>query len=43
MVRNNEGMTRTYNRFHDPYENDPDISRLREPHAAMDRAILDVQ
>ena len=20
MIRNNEGMTKTYNRFHDPYE-----------------------
>ena len=41
MVRNDEGMTRTYNRFHDPYENDSDISKLRELHAAMDRAVLD--
>ena len=41
MVRNDEGMTRTYNRFHDPYENDADIGRLRELHAAMDRAVLD--
>ena len=41
MVRNDEGMTRTYNRFHDPYENDPEIERLRELHAAMDRAVLD--
>ena len=41
MVRNDEGMTRTYNRFHDPYENDPDISQLRNLHEAMDRAVLD--
>ena len=41
MVRNNEGMTKTYNRFHDPYENDSDIGKLRELHAAMDRAVLD--
>lgn len=41
MVRNNEGMTKTYNRFHDPNENDPDILRLRELHATMDRAVLD--
>ncbi|MDD9999310.1 MAG: hypothetical protein OXQ89_16355 [Rhodospirillaceae bacterium] len=41
MVRNDEGMTKTYNRFHDPYENDPDISQLRELHATMDRAVLD--
>ena len=41
MVRNDEGMTKTYNRFHDPYENDPEIAKLRELHAAMDRAVLD--
>ena len=41
MVRNDEGMTTTYNRFHDPYENDPQIATLRELHAAMDRAVLD--
>jgi len=41
MVRNDEGMTRTYNRFHDPYESNPEIERLRELHAAMDRAVLD--
>ena len=41
MVRNDEGMTKTYNRFHDPYENDPEIATLRELHAAMDRAVLD--
>ena len=41
MIRNDEGMTKTYNRFHDPYENDPDISQLRELHAAMDCAVLD--
>ena len=40
MIRNDEGMTKTYNRFHDPYENDPDIVKLRELHAAMDRAVL---
>jgi len=41
MIRNNEGLTKTYNRFHDPDESDPDISKLRELHAAMDRAVLD--
>ena len=41
MVRNDEGMTKTYNRFHDPCEDDADIGRLRELHAAMDRAVLD--
>lgn len=41
MVRNDEGLTKTYNRFHDPYERDPEIERLRDLHAAMDRAVLD--
>jgi N-6 DNA Methylase len=41
MVRNNEGMTKIYNRFHNPDEASPDILRLRELHAAMDRAVLD--
>jgi hypothetical protein len=41
MVRNNEGLTKTYNRFHDPDEHSPDILKLRELHAAMDRAVLD--
>lgn len=40
MVRNNEGLTKTYNRFHDRQEQDPDILRLRELHAEMDRAVL---
>ena len=41
MMRNNEGLTKTYNRFHDPDERSPDILKLRELHAAMDRAVLD--
>ncbi|MCY4368416.1 MAG: N-6 DNA methylase [bacterium] len=41
MVRNNEGLTKTYNRFHDPYENDPEIAELRRLHTAMDQAVLD--
>jgi len=41
MVRNNEGLTKTYNRYHDPNEDSADIVRLRELHAAMDRAVLD--
>ena len=40
MVRNNEGLTKTYNRFHDPAEPSADIARLRELHAEMDRAVL---
>jgi hypothetical protein len=41
MVRNDEGLTKTYNRLHDPDERDPEIVKLRELHAAMDRAVLD--
>jgi hypothetical protein len=41
MVKNDEGLTKTYNRFHDPGEASAEIERLRELHAAMDRAVLD--
>jgi hypothetical protein len=41
MVRNNEGLTKTYNRFHDPDEHAADILKLRELHDLMDRAVLD--
>lgn len=41
MVSNNQGLTTTYNRFHDPDERDTEIVKLRELHAAMDRAVLD--
>ena len=41
IVENNEGLTKTYNRFHDPAEGNPRLERLRELHAAMDRAVLD--
>ena len=41
MVENNEGLTSTYNRFHDPNETDASIVRLRQLHDAMDRAVLD--
>jgi hypothetical protein len=40
MVARNEGMTKTYNRFHDRGETAIDIQRLRDLHAAMDRAVL---
>jgi MmeI, target recognition domain len=40
MIERNEGMTKTYNRFHDRNETAADIVRLRELHAAMDRAVL---
>jgi hypothetical protein len=41
MVARNEGMTKTYNRFHDSGETAEDIQRLRDLHAAMDRAMLE--
>ena len=41
MIANNEGLTKTYNRFHDPHERSPEIKKLRELHDAMDRAVLD--
>ena len=41
MIENDEGMTKTYNRFHDPEERDPRIAELRRLHAAMDRGVLD--
>jgi hypothetical protein len=41
LVCNAEGLTDTYNRFHDRDNRDPAIVRLRELHAAMDRAVLD--
>ncbi len=41
MVANNQGLTITYNRFHDPNEPDPGILRLRDLHDSMDRAVLD--
>ena len=41
MERHGEGLTKTYNRFHDPHENASEIMTLRSLHAAMDRAVLD--
>lgn len=40
MVRHDEGLTTTYNRFHARHERDPDLLRLRDLHAQMDRAVL---
>ena len=40
MVRKDEGLTKTYNRFHDPDEQRPEINQLRELHAAIDLAVL---
>jgi hypothetical protein len=41
MVQNNEGLTKAYNRFHDPDERSNAIGELRRLHDAMDRAVLD--
>jgi N-6 DNA Methylase len=40
MINRNEGLTKTYNRFHACAENAPDIARLRALHADMDAAVL---
>lgn len=41
MIEHDEGLTKTYNRFHDPEETNEKILELRRLHAAMDRAVLD--
>ncbi len=41
LMAHGSGLTKTYNRFHNPEEHDPDILKLRDLHAAMDRAVLD--
>ena len=40
MTARNEGMTESYNRFHDRHETAVDIVGLRELHEEMDRAVL---
>ena len=40
MVKSDEGLTKTYSRFHDPDERSSDSLRLRELHAEMGRAVL---
>ena len=40
MQRSGLGLTKTYNRFHDRYDRDREIARLRELHEDMDRAVL---
>jgi hypothetical protein len=40
MVSNNEGLTSTYNRFHDPSEISEAILELRRLHDEMDQAVL---
>jgi hypothetical protein len=39
MLARQEGLTSTYNRFHNPKESAEDIVRLRELHVEMDRAV----
>lgn len=34
-----EGLTATYNRFHNPKETSPDIQKLRDLHIQMDNAV----
>jgi hypothetical protein len=41
MLKNEEGLTKIYNRFHDPDERNPEIVKLRELHADMDSAVID--
>jgi hypothetical protein len=41
MVTNSEGLTSTYNRFHDPAETSPGLLELRRLHGEMDQAVLD--
>jgi len=39
MLSRQEGLTKTYNRFHNHNETDDDIACLRELHVEMDRAV----
>ena len=41
MVDTNKGLTKTYNRFHDPHVRDQRVVRLRQLHEAIDQAVLD--
>ncbi|MBA2116684.1 DNA methyltransferase [Bremerella alba] len=41
MLKSTEGLTATYNRFHDPQEKSPEIEKLRELHAKMDNTVLE--
>ena len=41
MLQNSEGLTKTYNRFHDPTETSDGIAHLRRLHDELDRAVLD--
>jgi hypothetical protein len=39
MTATQLGLTKTYNRFHDPNETDPEIEKLRQLHIEMDNAV----
>ena len=39
MTRNQQGLTNTYNHFHDPNERSQDVRLLRELHIEMDQAV----
>ena len=39
MLARQEGLTKTYNRFHNPEETASDIAQLRDLHVAMDQAV----
>jgi hypothetical protein len=39
MIKRSEGLTNTYNRFHDRGERSEDIARLRALHEEMDQAV----
>ena len=41
MLDRQEGLTKTYNRVHDPDEHADDIARLRELHVELDYAVRD--
>ena len=41
MLDRQEGLTKTYNRVHDPDEHADDIVRLREIHVELDHAVRD--
>jgi hypothetical protein len=40
LIKNQQGITRTYNRFHSQFENSIDLAQLRNEHAALDTAVL---
>jgi hypothetical protein len=40
MIARDQGMTKTYNRFHDSLDTAEEIAELRHLHAAMDEAVL---